>query len=658
MRALRTPVLFCFFSLFLSLACGGDDAPPSDGGTDAGDGGDADPLDAGPTCTDLLYATDDGDLTRWPEPALAVDDPATLTGHRLHFDPDAYPEIAMRSAGFLPVLTEDLSDLDGFGVNAEAYFRFARAFDTGAVPSGDATADPAAGLGFLSLQPGEPALIPVTVRFTDAGATPIMSPMRPLPAAGWAAVYITRALTAAAGGCLEPSPAMAAELASPTEEMTQAIGALTDLGVIASASDLVALTVFPTQSTTDQSVAIAADIAARDYALDGPLVCVSSAAWLQCDGTFTAHDYRDADGVIRQDPMAISPVSTYQVPLRIWLPPTGTPPYRTVLFGHGLGSGREQGESLARHTIPEGIATIAIPALQHGEHPTSEMPGRALIPTVLEFFAIDQDAVETDAVDALVLRDHFRQSTYDKLQLTRVIEAGLDADGDATVDLDTSRLAYIGASLGGIMGAELLALTDAYPAAILAVPGSNVISVISASPLFSSLLELLAPAGTTPGDIQRFYPIVQTIVDRADGGSYAPYVLRDRLVGDGSAPPPSVVLGVALDDDTVPNVASWSLARALDIPIAPQLLRPVPGLVAVSETPLSGNVAGGLATAGLLQFDVIEEDGRIEMADHAGTPGSDVAARAWLDFMRTHWDDGLAEIVDPYVLEGLEHATP
>jgi hypothetical protein len=642
-------LLLAYLLATIGVACSEDHTLPADAGEDA-------EVDAGPSCTELIYSPTDGDLTRWPEPLLLVDDDTTGTGRRIRFVADDFPEIAVRSSGFLPVLTDDLSDLDGFGVNAEAFFRFGRAFDVDAVPTGDASADPSAGLGFVTLDSEGPTLIPVNVRFTDDDATPIMAPMRPLPPASPAAVFITRALTDAAGGCLEPSEAMAAELAAPSPELADAIDALIGLGVIESAEDLVAISAFVTQSTVDQSLAIAADIAARDYAVDAPLACVTTAAWTQCDGTFTAFDYRDADGVIRQDPAAVSPVSTYQVPLRVWLPPSGAAPYRTVLFGHGLGSGREQGEELARHTITQNVATIAIPALQHGEHPTNEMPGRGAIGTVIEFFAIGD--LESKAVDGLVLRDHFRQSTYDKLQLTRLLEAGLDADGDGTVDLDAAQMAYVGASLGGIMGAELLALTDAYPAAILAVPGSNVISIVSASELFGPLVTLLVPPGATTGDVQRFFPVLQTILDRGDGGSYAPHVLRDRLVGDESAPPPSVILGVALDDDTVPNVSSWSLARALDVPITPELLRPVPGMEVLTETPVSGNVAGGAATAGLIQFDIIERDGAVEMATHSSTPGSDVAARAWLDFLSSHWDDGLAVIVDPYALTGLAHGAP
>ncbi len=657
--SLRLPPLFptilLGFFVVTAAACGDDSAPLDDGGADGGDGGDA-MVDAGPTCTDLMYSTTDGELTRWPEPALLVDDPTTVTGKRVQFLAEDYPTFSDRLSGFLPLFTEDLSDLDGFGVSADAYFRFGRAFDMEAVPSGVETADPSAGLGFVVLGDGGPELVPVEVRFSDGGATPILAPMRPLPATTHAAVFLTRALTDAAGGCLEPSADMAAELASPSPELGEAIDALISLGVIESVDDLVALTTFITQSTTNQSLAIAADIASRDYALDAPLACVSSAAWVQCDGTFTAWDYRDADGVVRQDPAAVAPVSSYQVPLRVWLPRDGTPPYRTVLFGHGLGGDRSQGEALARYTVPEDVATIAIPAVQHGEHPTNDMPGRATLSTVLEFFAIGD--LDTRAVNGLVLRDNFRQSTYDKLQITRVIEAGLDADGDGVVDLDASQMAYLGASLGGIMGPELLALTDRYTAGMLAVPGAKVTSIVSESVDFGALVVLLAPPGTTPGDVERFFPVLQTIIERGDGASYAPHILRDRLIGDGSMPPPSMLLGVALDDNTVPNVASWSLARALDVPITPQVLRPVPGLVGLTETPVSGNVADGTATAGLLQFDVIEKDGMVEMATHGSTPGSAVAARAWLEFMRTHWDDGLAVIVDPYPLEGLAHASP
>ncbi len=637
-------------ALLLGAGCGGEgDGSASDAGP--GDGG----VDAGPSCTEQIWDRASGNVDRWPEPDLVVDDPTTRTGKRLRFDPDRFTGISASVGGFLPVFTEDLADLDGFGVNAEAFLRFNRAWDEALVPSGPATAEPGAGLGMVVLAPDGPRVEPVMVRFTDEGATLLIAPMWPLPPEGRVAVFVTRALTDAAGGCLEPNAAARAELDAPGEDVSDAISALTDLGIIDDPSDLVALTVFPTQSTVDDSVLVAADIAARDFALDAAPACTPMAAYVECHAAFTAGDYRDEDGVLRIDPDAVAPKRTYQVPMTVWLPLEGTAPYPTLLFGHGLGSGREQGAELAELAAPRGIATIAIPALQHGEHPTNEDPGSGTLMTVLRFFAIGD--LSTRAFNGLVHRDYWRQSTYDKLQLTRLLEAGLDVDGDSSPDLDPDRLAYLGASLGGIMGPELVALTDAYRAVVLAVPGGRVSSMISDSETFGPLVVTLRPRGVTEGDVARFFPILQTVLDRGDSASYAPHVLRGRLVGDGSVPPPSVVVGVALDDDTVPNISNYVLARALDVPLVPEVLRPVPGLAEEASAPVSGNVADGASTAGLLQFDVIrEDDGEVKTATHSNTPGSPVGARAWLEFLESHWDDGLAVIVDPYDLESLPHA--
>ena len=629
--------------VILVAACGDDGGAPGDGGL-----GDAGPVDAGPSCTEQIWDPASGAIDRWPEPAMVTLDATTRTGKRLAFDPTRYPQIAETSAGFLPVFTEDLADLDGFGVNAEAFLRFNRAFDTARV--GD-------GIGMIVLEP-EVRISPVLIRFTDDDATLMIAPMRPLPPKGLAAVYVTRAATGAALGCLERSPAAEAELSAASGDVSTAIGAMRDLGIIDDASEVIALTVFPTQSTVDDSVLVAADIAARDFATGGPATCTDVADFVRCEGTFTAGDYRDDDGVLRipADATTVAPQRTYEVPFTVWLPPSSSgasAPYPVIVFGHGLGSGQEQGEELARFAAPRGIATIGIPALMHGHHPTNPNPDAETLPTVLGFFAIGD--LETRAFNGLLHRDYWRQSTYDKLQLTRILEAGMDVDGDGTVDLDPTKLAYLGASLGGIMGPELLALTDAYGAAVLAVPGGRVSAMISDSATFGPLVVTLRPARVSEGDVARFFPILQTVLDRGDSASYGPHVLANRLVGDGTAAPPSVVLGVALDDDTVPNLSNYVLARAIDVPIVPEVLRPVPGLMEAASAPVMGNVAGGAATAGLLQFDVIEEDGMVETATHSNTPGSPVGARAWLEFLEAHYDTGLAVIVDPYALEGLAH---
>jgi hypothetical protein len=191
------------------------------------------------------------------------------------------------------------------------------------------------------------------------------------------------------------------------------------------------------------------------------------------------------------------------------------------------------------------------------------------------------------------------------------------------------------------------------------VPGGRVSAIISESATFAPIIRLVRPPGTTPGDVERAFPLLQTILDRGDAASYGPHVFADRLVPGGSRGVPSVLAGVVLDDDTVPNASNDALTRALGLPVVPPLLREVPGVAALARAPASGNLAMGRATGGVLQFDVVGGAmGQSVRATHSNVGASDVGASAWLHFLRTHWERGLAEIHDPYAAVGRMHARP
>lgn len=619
-------------------------------------------VDAGPACTVGLWDPDAETIDTWPDPRMLQTDAASPTGYRLRVDAARFVELIRSARGFSTILT-DLDGLDGFGVNAQAFVRFTRAFATSRLPTPAQTMTPTGGLGFVVLSPGAPRLEGALLTTTDDDATLLLAPLHPLPAGARVAVYVTRRLTDAAGGCLAPSASTARELATPTADTTRAITALTSLGAITGAGDLVALTAYPTQTTTGDSQAVAADIAPRAFAVSARRPCVDDAMgrYRACEVEFSAGDYLDAAEHL--SPLGAAgdaePRAMYTLKATVWLPRGAamSPPYRTIVYGHGLGGDRSQGARLAEFAAPRGIATVAIDAVSHGAHPLNPTPGAGTLDTVLHFFALSPGAAR--AIDARTLRDHFRQSSYDKLQLVRLIQGGLDADGDGATDLDASRLAYLGVSLGGIMGPEPLSLTDAFGAAVLVVPGGRVSAIISESPTFAPLVLALRPSGTSPGDVARLFPLLQTLLDRGDAASYGPHVLTDRLTPGGSRTTPSALLGVVLDDDTVPNVCNYSLARAMGVPMVPPVLRAAPGLDAVASAPLSGNLAGGRATGGLLQFDVVAGNGGASVtATHSNVGASDVGAEAWLHFLSTHWDRGLAEIADPYAALGRAHRGP
>jgi len=649
-RALRSSGYSLLVLLIALAACGDDDTPmtPSDAGLDANE-------DAGPSCTVGMFDLARHDIEVWPEPRILVDDATTATGKRLYVDPAVWGDLLSSAGGYAPVFTEDLAELDGFGVNAEAFFRYGRAFDRALLPTGATATAVDAGLGFVVLD-ATPRYEPALVRTTDRDSTLMMAPMHPLPEASWVAAFVTRALTEAARGCLEPSEGMVARLAAPSADDQRAIDALIALGIIDDVRELISLVVYPTQSIVDDSEAVAADVLTRDFTLEAAPTCVPDAAsrWRQCEAAFIAGDYRDADGHFPPHaPRApVAPLRTYRVPITFWLPFTGAGPFPTLVYGHGLGGGRDQGARLAEFAAPLGIATVAIDAVRHSEHPTGPGAAASTLDTVLGFFTFDGD-FDTRAIDGRKLRDHFRQSTWDKLQLTRLLSAGVDVDGDGSDDIDGTQLAYLGVSLGGIMGSELTALTDAYGAVVLVVPGGRVSAIIIDSATFRPIINLVRPRGTSEGDVDRFFPVLQTVLDRGDAASYGPHLIGDRLAPAGTRVP-SVLLGVVLDDDTVPNSSNYALARAIGVDIVPPTLRAEVGIAETAAAPISANVSA-VTTAGMLQFDVVREGGVVEMATHSNVGDSDVGAAAWLHFLDSHWETGVAEIIDPYALTGLSH---
>jgi hypothetical protein len=68
-------------------------------------------------------------------------------------------------------------------------------------------------------------------------------------------------------------------------------------------------------------------------------------------------------------------------------------------------------------------------------------------------------------------RDGYRQTVADLIQLVRVIEQGMDVDGDGSPELDAGRIYYFGNSAGERYGAILTALDPSVRAAVLAVSG-------------------------------------------------------------------------------------------------------------------------------------------------------------------------------------------
>ncbi len=558
-------------------------------------------------CTDgrAVYRYDVGaveSLTTFPDDHLTRPDPTTATGLRVAMSVSEVPSVALFPEGYLNVFDE-ISTLDGFGTTAGVVFRFDYALDPASLTPES--------FGFVAFTEDGPQRIGAEPFVSDLGSLLILRPHTPLPPATRVAAALFAPAASSDGSCIRPGEPLRRLLHPQTElpegeapdplapryaEAAEAFGK--DLGEIS------AMTVFTTQSSTATSVEVAADIASRPAAeFEGPWTCspVDGGSRTRCEASITLNDYRDADRVVPADGDR-TPLGSYTLPVSLWLPGDGgAGPYPLVVYGHGLGGDRSQGGSVSRFMSPEGLAVIAIDAVEHGDHPSrTPMPFPAL--DALSLFAIQ---IDPPGISGLVLRDNFRQSSFDKLQLVgALMEHGVDLDGSGAAVVDTDRLFYVGISLGGLMGPELIALTDAFRGALLSVPGGRITSIIRDGELFAPVIDMMRPEGTSDAEVDTFFPILQTLVDAGDPATWAPQMI-DRLVPADRHGLPQILFQFALQDGIVPNSANSAIAAASGLPGVGRELFGVPGLQWVPG-PVSGNLPDG-GSGGIQQFDFVTD---------------------------------------------------
>jgi hypothetical protein len=138
----------------------------------------------------------------------------------------------------------------------------------------------------------------------------------------------------------------------------------------------------------------------------------------------------------------------------------------------------------------------------------------------------------------------------------------------------------------------------------------------------------------------RLIPVAQSIVDPADPATWAPRVLT-------RSPTPSVLLPVALHDDTVPPACGRALARALGIPQSGEAFVDVE-VIPFFPAPLSGNVGEEAATAAYMQYDRVSDGAEIVAATHDNLPHSFEAATQTARFFGSWLEGEVPVIIDPY----------
>jgi hypothetical protein len=171
--------------------------------------------------------------------------------------------------------------------------------------------------------------------------------------------------------------------------------------------------------------------------------------------------------------------------------PSGTKPaggWPVVIAGGGASGNQHVSTTIfASKMASQGLATIGISQVGQGFGPLSRLQiARTGLP-VLDIPDAGRGADQNgDGVYSFLegaeaaaprtwtisLRDAHRQTVIDLMQLVRVIDVGMDVDGDAAADIDPARIYFQGTSAGPMMGVSFTALDASITAAVFtAAPG-------------------------------------------------------------------------------------------------------------------------------------------------------------------------------------------
>jgi dienelactone hydrolase len=311
------------------------------------------------------------------------------------------------------------------------------------------------------------------------------------------------------------------------------------------------------------------------------------------DGTYNDIDHATFahDGSGNIIPAADHPTDSIWVTFAVPTTPMPAGGYPTVIYQHGLGGSRAEIFQVANPLCNQGWMVVAIDSITFGARApeasfqVDKVSNYAKTPGV-KYTGPDGmgDPDSTGAtngstdlfgnlLDVGAVRDQFAQAAIDTVQLVKVLRSGPDlstlAWNGTTPKIDTSRIAYLGMSLGSIEGASAAAIEPHVSLWTLNVGGGGLLTELGAhGPIVGTLLSEAAGFnfGFLEASLDVSHPMVnliESIVEPGDPLTLAGnIVLHPQPLKGQPTQPRNVLQFEVIDDEWVPNEADEALARA------------------------------------------------------------------------------------------------
>jgi hypothetical protein len=289
--------------------------------------------------------------------------------------------------------------------------------------------------------------------------------------------------------------------------------------------------------------------------------------------------------------------------------PAGPAPaggWPVVVYGHSTSANKnEEPLRVAAEMAAHGMATVAINVAGNGFGPLGTLTVTPAAGAAVTFPAggrgVDQNGdgliggTEGQLAAAprsiLAETDAMRQTVADLMQLVRVIQVGMDVDGNGTRDIDAARISYLGFSLGASYGTMLAAVEPAIRSSVLNAPSGSRIEAgrlrvtqvgfrradVGASLAARTPSLINGPGVTAIGGVAVAGPFFDENMPLRDG---VPYTVR---LADGTnriiqSPVTNAVAG-AMAIQEVFEWAEWASQVANPVAYSPHLRKdPLPGV--------------------------------------------------------------------------------
>lgn len=545
------------------------------------------------------------------------------------------------------------NDLEGFGTNGGAFFRFSGPLSPRSLPATpQASLEPGASVFWINIDKSSPAYgerVPLTFKFTAAaGRYAGENLLAVLPLHGFVLLPETRYAVVVTEGLLDegdisvqadrdfkpllkadkPRDARLDKAHTIYAPLRSAIAEQNLTGVVCAA-------VF----TTGQPTGLAAEAREVVQRFVAPEVKDLEVAndydsFYELRGSYEAPNFQQgdppystpADGGQIELNVAGEPIVARTEAMRFAISvPKGPAPaggWPVVLYAHGTGGDYRTflrngvAKNLAEVKDASGavvskMAVVGIDQVLHGP--------RAPAGTSVELAFFNFNNPDASVSNVL-------QGGIDNFQLLRMVK-GLTFDsvpwmkgkaGEGTnVDFgqtrfDPQRIYFFGHSQGGLTGPSFLAAEPEIKGAVLSGAGGGAMLSLLYKTAPSAIKPLLEAALKEPVD--EYHPVLnlfQQMLEPADPNNYAPAFFHAPRAG---LQPKHIFLSEGLIDRYTPTQTTEALAVAMRAPPLGQVFQPVVGLelrgLQPRSLPTSGtvNVQGDTVTAGLIQYEAMSQN--------------------------------------------------